>query len=55
MSAAQMYDKLTASQCEQIAERFLTIMHERAMGTRSRASALSAMATLWLKIVGWTS
>lgn len=55
MSALEMYDSLTAIQCEQLSCRFVTLMHDRATGKRTRQQVTDAMVRLWLQVVEWTT
>lgn len=55
MSAIEMYDTMTAVQCEQLSSRFVTLMHDRAVGKRSQQQVMDAMVRLWLQVVEWTT
>ncbi len=54
-SAIEVYDSLTAVDCERIASRFVTVMHDRVSGKRTRHEASRALLKLWLTTLGSSS
>lgn len=52
-SADDIYGRLTAVECEQIAERFVGAMHAQARGAMSEKEALAALGDLWREALAW--
>ncbi len=51
-SAIEIYDSLTAVDCERIASRFVTVMHDKVSGKRTQAQTSRALLKLWLTTLG---